>query len=544
MFDESRADRILNYFSICNHVDGFYVGDPIVLHDFQQFDMGCIYGWVRKKDGLRRFKSGYIQEARGNAKTTMLSACGCYTMTSDAWWPPGHPELRKYIWNPEVNCVAVDSTDASKAWEGIRNIALASPKIEAQLKINRWSIENKKRGGMVIRNSKDARNKEGKRPALSIVDEYHNHLTDDVRDAVKKGGGKTPQFLEIIITTAGEDAENKPCYRDYKYYKRVLSGEVTADDIFIMIRELDEGDNPHEETLWNKPNPMLRYRNEYSAQLRDYIKSEHDKAYGTNDQNEIRRWLIKRMNLWQEDAENKYFSGCMDRWKSQAVSPAEFAELSDGLPVWVGFDLGKSIDLSGIGCVFWIPSIKKFGFKIQPFMPQDSAQAHEHSDRVPYLAWAKEGHITLTPGEVTDYNYLEHWIYTNDEEHGWDLQEIGYDGHNAVQLAQNLADVYGDEKIIEIRQTCSGLNAATKRFRELVLQDQCIHEENPIFDWCLSNAVEVIDNYGDIKLSKRTKDDTQRIDPVAATINALARAIVHRPEDDINDRILSDDWGF
>ena len=42
----------------------------------------------------------------------------------------------------------------------------------------------------------------------------------------------------------------------------------------------------------------------------------------------------------------------------------------------------------------------------------------------------------------------------------------------------------------------------------------------------MSNAIEVVNNFGDIKLSKRHKDDSERIDPLAATLNALARLLV------------------
>ncbi len=79
---------------------------------------------------------------------------------------------------------------------------------------------------------------------------------------------------------------------------------------------------------------------------------------------------------------------------------------------------------------------------------------------------------------------------------------------------------------MEIPQTCASLNNATKRFRELVLSGQIIAEYSPLLEWCLANAVEVKNSNGDIKLSKRHKDDTQRIDPVAALMNAMARLIV------------------
>ena len=67
-----------------------------------------------------------------------------------------------------------------------------------------------------------------------------------------------------------------------------------------------------------------------------------------------------------------------------------------------------------------------------------------------------------------------------------------------------------------------------KSFREFLLQGRIVLEESPLALWCLANAIEIQNNYGDIKLSKRHKDDTERIDPVAAAMNALARVLVKR----------------
>jgi phage terminase large subunit-like protein len=53
----------------------------------------------------------------------------------------------------------------------------------------------------------------------------------------------------------------------------------------------------------------------------------------------------------------------------------------------------------------------------------------------------------------------------------------------------------------------------------------------------------VINNFGDIKLSKKHKDDSQRIDPLAAAMNALARVLVKRSaEPSLADVIASGNW--
>jgi phage terminase large subunit-like protein len=337
--------------------------------------------------------------------------------------------------------------------------------------------------------------------------------------------GKKWQCLEYIITTAGTDAENKPCYRDDLYYKRVLAGELRQDNVFIMIREIDDDDDPHDKKCWPKANPFFRSGSPYARTLYETVRDEHELAYNTGDPSKIREWLIMRANRWQTDSENKYFSGCMDALKALAIPREEFLKLTRDTQGHYGFDLGKTLDLSGTAYVAQLPD-GRLAFSVHGFMPQDRATEHEHSDRVPYKAWASDGWVTLTPGAVTDNIYVERWIYESEAQNAWRCKEVDYDGHNATDMANRLRDKYGNDNVVEIPQTCASLNQATKRFRELVLAGKVVTEDNPLTFWCLSNAIEIINNYGDVKLSKRHKNDTQRIDPIAAMINALVRLIV------------------
>jgi len=244
------------------------------------------------------------------------------------------------------------------------------------------------------------------------------------------------------------------------------------------------------------------------------------------------------MDRWQEDSENKYFAGCMEKFKARCIDRKTFRSLTKGSHGHYGFDLGKTRDLSGVGYVTKLDD-GRYAIAIHGFMPQNRAVEHEHSDRIPYLSWAKDGYVTLTPGDVTDNRYVEKWIYDCESERSWKIDEVDYDGHNANDMAIRIAEkLNSEDKVVEIPQTCAGLNLATKTLRDMVLADEekIVFEYSPLLTWCLGNAIEVINNFGDIKLSKKHKDDTQRIDPVAAALNALARRLVI----DINTPNVSD----
>lgn len=546
--DETRADRIIKHFSRIPRVD--VTGKYIEFEPWQMFDFGSIFGWVSKEDGRRRFQTAFIENARGHAKTTVAAGIGLYVMAGDALYPPGRPDLAVFPMQPEIDIVAVDKFQGRKAREDMATMAQSSPTLSKIFDVKRSYIRHKKRGGEVVVYSKEIKNKDGGRPCLVICEEWHAHESREQHDAASRGLGKTLQSLDMMITTAGEDAENKPCYQDVQQYKMVLDGRIRQDDVFIMIRETDDSDNVHNPRCWAKANAFFREGSDYGRRLFNKVASEYRDAYLVNNFDKIRKFLIKRMDKWQAGSENKYMSGYMDRFKALEIPREQFREMTRGVFGHYGYDLGETRDLTGVGWCGLLPD-GRIAVSVTGFMPQNRAEEHMHSDRVPYLEWAKEGYVMLTPGEVTDNEYVEDYIYTCETENeelyhanGRKALEIDQDGHNASEMAKRMREHYNNEEIVvDIPQTCAMLNNATKRFREYVISGRIVAEYSPLFEWCLSNAVEVKNSNGDIKLSKKYKDDTQRIDPVAALMNALTRLLL-KVDNDIDVNSIIEERGY
>jgi phage terminase large subunit-like protein len=117
-------------------------------------------------------------------------------------------------------------------------------------------------------------------------------------------------------------------------------------------------------------------------------------------------------------------------------------------------------------------------------------------------------------------------------------------------LASGLGKDIEKEKYkgIEISQKAMNLSEPTKNFREYVLKGILIHEKNELFDKHVANAYEYKGPNETIKAVKRTKDDPNRIDLLAAAINTMARlsALDTKPRDAgeyIKDDVLSKMWG-
>ncbi|OPA77504.1 terminase [Paenibacillus selenitireducens] len=543
VFDESRADRIFDWFEkCCRHVRGPFSGQLIELLPFQKFDLGVVFGWVHRESGKRRFKKAFHLRSRGNVKSTEMSGLALYGMCGDCVYPPGNPAFKRYEDSPEVECAAVDKTQAKRVWGDAQKMGEHSPDIMKRLRIKRTYIEHSTRGGWMRPLSRDTKNKDSGAPCLVIIDEYHAHPTSDILDVLFSGFGKRLQSLMMIISTAGKDAENSPCKKEYDALCKMMRGENPMNEtIFAMIRELDKGDDPHDESNWVKANPILQEENEYAEELYNQIKAEHDEAYNTGDPAKIREWLTKRVNRWQADSETKYMSGIMDKWKALGISRDAFLALVRNHKTWSGLDLAKTTDLTADANVFKL-SDGRYAVTAHGFMPKERATQHEHSDRVPYNTWAEEGWCTLTEGAVTDYRFIKSHMQQLEADEGWTIEEICYDPYNATHFTQEL-EAEGYQRV-EIRQGVQTLSEPTKFFRNLVLKGLIVHDGSPLLTWCLSNAVEVVDNNGNIKLSKKHKDDSQRIDLLAAIINAFVRAMLDEGDTDLNEHILSEEFSF
>jgi len=105
VFDDDKALRFLEWMSLFKHRKGKLAGQHIRPHPIQIFVFGNIYGWIHKDTGLRRFRKGYWQVARKNAKSQSLACVASYEASAF-----GEPAA-------EVYCAATKKDQAKIVWE-------------------------------------------------------------------------------------------------------------------------------------------------------------------------------------------------------------------------------------------------------------------------------------------------------------------------------------------------------------------------------------------------------------------------------------------
>src|SRR5690554_7644466 len=98
-----------------------------------------------------------------------------------------------------------------------------------------------------------------------------------------------------MITTRGRDL-NSFCHEMDDYCINILNGTAIADDFFVDIYALDEGDAPFDESVWYKSNPHIITVPHAVTQMRK--DAETAKDMGGSD---LADFLCKRLNMWVQD---------------------------------------------------------------------------------------------------------------------------------------------------------------------------------------------------------------------------------------------------
>jgi phage terminase large subunit-like protein len=89
---------------------------------------------------------------------------------------------------------------------------------------------------------------------------------------------------------------------------------------------------------------------------------------------------------------------------------------------------------------------------------------------------------------------------------------------------------------VELMQSYSKLSLSTKDFRAQVYNKKVIHNGDPVLSWAIYNAVTRAGPSENLMLDK--SKSKERIDPIAALINAHAMAMIGKKESIYNERGL------
>jgi len=513
IFDIERANRYLHWMTYFKHTKSKLAGQYKIPEPIEKFIFANVYGWVHKDTKLRRFRRAYWQVARKNAKSQNLAILALYELaamgekSSEVYIAATKKDQTRYVWGEAKNmaemCEFLKDKIKCKFYDDIGQKVLLHEKSKSFFA--RMTEEDRKKG-------------DGSNPHCGILDEYHAHPTTEYYDVLSSGMKLREQPLLMIITTAGFNL-NYPCYREYQYASKILNPDIDTEDdeYFIMINELDVDENGEliddfrDERVWIKANPIAAKTEEGIKNIKDELK------VALNKPDKMRDFLTRTMNVWVNQRTFGYMN--MSKWKACGASKDNpFPDLTGRKGV-IGVDLTSKLDLASVAFEFPLDD-GRIAVLSHSFMPEATYFMRLAKDKKTHFdSWVKEGWLTITPEEVIDDDFIAEYIEEQRKKNQWELKMLGFDIYNATSFANKMAKEYGYE-VIEVRQGVLSLHEPTKDFRERVYAKKIIHNNNPVLNWAMGNAVikDSRNAQANIMLSKGESFDN--IDPIAALIDA------------------------
>lgn len=491
------ADRAEEFFRrYLVHTKGEWAGRPLDLAEWQRDEIiRPLFGTLRP-DGLRQYRTAYIEVPRKNGKSTISAGVALKLLCADL--EPG----------AEIYSCAGDKDQARIVFEDAKTMVLKSPRLRRRCKVYRNSIVVEETGSSYKVISADAATKHGLNAHGVIFDELHTQPNRELWDVMTTSTGSRRQPLVLAITTAGFD-KHSICWEQHEFAERILKAAIDDPTFFAVIYAAEQNDDWTDPKIWAKANPGLG-----TSPKLEYIATECARAQEVpGRQNTFRRL---HLNQWTEQ-ETRWLP--MDKWDAAALP-----SFDDLVRECIGKECVGGLDLASVGDLTALNLTFRFDDRTiaLPFfwVPFEGAEKRGKNDKVPYPLWIRQNKIRATEGDVTDYDVIRRDI--NELADWFKIKEIGYDPWNTTQIVGQLM---GDGfTMVPVRQGFGTLSAPSKELENILIGGKLEHGGHEVLRWCAANVAAEGDAAGNLKPSR--KKSSEKIDGIVALIIALSRLML------------------
>ena len=496
-YDADAANRCITFFGFLKHLKGPLAGLPLELAPWQIFIVCQLYGWKRRSDNYRRFRTAYVEVPRKSGKSTFCSGLTLYGLIAD-----GENAA-------EVYAAATTRDQARIVFGDAQAMVKKSPQLLEHLKCHRSATLHEASGSKFEPLSSDAGSLEGRSPSFSVVDELHVHKTSEIWDVLNVAAGARAQPIIFAITTAGTNREGI-CYEIREYCTKVLDPhlDVNDDTFFAAIWGIDESDDWRDPETWKKANPgygISVFPDDLERMAKQAMESP---SAETN-------FRTKRLNQWMSSSSAWISSQDWDATTGERPPIDYFA----GKPCYIGLDLASVSDFASMAIIF-MEDGKLYPY-VQHYLPEDTVDNAAGFIGIKYREWRDAGYITATEGNITDLKYIEEDVLAAMGK--YNVREIAYDAYGATMLSASLVEK--GAPMVKFSQGIMAMSDPSKELEKAVKAKLLNHGGDPVLSWMISNCVLYIDPNDNIKVKKEGKGN--KIDGVIALVMALGRLKVN-----------------
>lgn len=506
--DVEQLESVLSFIESLPYVRGDKTGENFKLLPWQVFTMGSLVAWKWTKTGHRRFRFGILELARGQGKTTMLSALLAHQMVK------GPAGSHCYCFGSAERIALLAFGDTKRIIMRLGEEAGTRIRPRRVIGNQEWvlgyrDIRENETGSFLEALPAREDTLDGLDPTMVICDEsstYRNRSFEKITTSTVK----RQDALIVSITTPGDD--DTGIYNEHRDVGvATLAQEHEQPDSFYYLAGLDEDDDIEDTDLWIKANPSLGV----TCQLDDLkLRYQQAKRSGLPALKAFRRFHLCQ------------WVGGADSWiqieKWDKLNLGKRPDLK-GRRAWAGLDLSKSRDMSSLVTVIEGDDERLWVYG-QHWYPTETAEERENSWKIPLTDWGRESYLTLCPGGTIDYDAVELAIrQLNDD---YDLQAIWADPMFASGLEQRLERdgiPFGT-----LKQSIQYLSPGTVKTEELIAEGRLAHDGDPVLRSACQHAKAYRDCNNNARLDKRSSKSL--IDPAMALVMAVSAWHTVSPE--------------
>jgi phage terminase large subunit-like protein len=449
---------------------------------------------------VRRYRELYLSTGRKNGKTELLAGLVLYLLCGD-----GEE-------GAELYGLALDKDQASLAFTAARRMVELSRPLRLRLQVARAAgrIIDPRTASVFAVVAGDALGALGANPYAAYIDELLTQPDRELYDALRTGFGARSQPVLILATTADNDPSGFAA-SERAWSERVLEDPELDRARLVVLHAVPQDADWTSPAAWALANPAL------GLYLDPAILADECAKALANPAAE-RAFRQYRCNQQQQQAGRAINLPVWDRAAVAAAGPGAL----DGRTCYAGLDLASTIDLASYALDF--PD-GQGGHDVlwRVYCPQASLAGLDRRTGGKAATWAAAGLITITEGDVLDYDAIMVALRADAER--YDLREIAYDRWGATQLASDMLDE--GFPLVQVGQGYATMSGPTKELLRLVASGLYRHGGNPVVRWQAGNLITRADPAGNLKPDKARSAD--KIDSLVAAIMALDRALRHAP---------------
>lgn len=497
-YSPARANHVLEFAENYCHLIQGRTG-PVVLEKWEKAMLATIFGFV-DATGCRKYQEAILIVGKKNGKSLIASIVGLYLLMAD-----GEP-------GPEVYAVATKRDQAKKVWLVAKQMVKKSPVLRKRIRTLVSELACDGNNGTFKPLASDADTLDGLNVHGVLMDEVHQWKAGKaLYDIMADGTTARDQPLIMITTTAGTIRED---IYDEKYdeAKQIINGYFDPDGYkderrIAFIYELDHREEWTNPDCWQKANPGLG-----TIKKREQLEEKVERAKANPKL--VKNLVCKEFNIRETGT---------DAWLTfdQVNNTATFdlAELRPRYGIG-GVDLSATTDLTAAVVVFQVRDDDRVYVLPMFWIPEDRVEEKLHERAARYAEWLEQGYIRTCPGNRIRNSFVTDWFREVQNEMDIFIPWVGYDRAMSGDWVAEMQGEFGQDAMVPVAQGAMTLSAPMKTLGADLSGKRVIYQNNPVLKWCITNTSILEDTNANIRPVKPKHTSIERIDGLAALLDA------------------------